>query len=139
MSTAKTLVDTIYAKPFPSHTQVCDFILSLPDRGVISKSDAVMWYAEMGIRQYNGMKKIFESKGDATIIKDVGQMCYDTFEDTRQMQAVYYVYMHIVKDMAHEFAAANPDETRAAIYHIAKHPLDWHWHGIGDDKYGWRH
>ena len=75
MTGPKTLADTIYAMPFPSHEDVCELILALPDKSPwILKSDSVMfmWYAEMGSRQYSGMKRIFESKGDATIIKKVG-------------------------------------------------------------------
>ena len=90
MSGPKTLEDTIYAMPFPSHEEVCDFILKLPEKCPgIEMSDAMGFYAEMGVKQYNGMKKIFETKGDPAITKEVGQMLYDTFQDKRQMYAVY--------------------------------------------------
>ena len=136
-----TLEDTIYAKTFPTHQEVCDFILELPNKNNwISKSDAVMWYSEMGTRQYDGMKAIFESKGDPEIVKKVGQMCYDTFQDKRQMWAVFYTYMHLVADLAREFISVVGDahQVQDAVYNITKYPLEINWHGIGDEEYGWR-
>ena len=138
MSGPKTLTDTIYAMPFLSHKEVCDFILTLPEKCPgIKVGDAMGFYAEMGVKQYNGMKKIFESKGDAAITKKVGQMLYDTFQDKRQMYAVYYTYFHLIADMTQAHSPKN-EQLYDTIYEIAKYPLETNWHGIGDDEYGWR-
>ena len=138
MSGPKTLEDTIYAMPFPSHEQVCDFILKLPEKCPgIEVSDAMGFYAEMGVKQYNGMKKIFETKGDPAITKEVGQMLYDTFQDKRQMYAVYYTYFHLIADMTRAHSPEK-DQLYDTIYEIAKYPLETNWNGIGDDEYGWR-
>ena len=138
MSGPKTLKDTIYAMLFPSHEQVCDFILKLPEKtGVFEVSDAMGFYAEMGVKQYNGMKKIFETKGDPAITKEVGQMLYDTFQDKRQMYAVYYTYFHLIADMIQSHSPEK-DQLYDTIYEIAKYPLETNWNGIGDDEYGWR-
>ena len=138
MSGPKTLEDTIYAMPFPSHEEVCDFILKLPEKCPgIEVSDAMGFYAEMGVKQYNGMKKIFETKGDPAITKEVGQMLYDTFQDKRQMYAVYYTYFHLIADMIRAHSPEK-DQLYDTIYEIIKYPLETNWHGIGDDQYGWR-
>ena len=140
MNGPKTLEDAIYAKTFPTHEEVCDFILELPNKNNwISKSDAVMWYSEMGPRQYDGMKSIFQSKGDPEIIKKVGEMLYNSFRDKRQMWAVFYTYMHLVADLAREFfACVDRSQVQDAVYDITKYPLEINWHGIGDAKHGWR-
>ena len=137
MSGPNTLTETIYAKTFPTHQEVCDFILKLPEKCPgIEKSDAIQFYAEMGVKQYNGMKSIFETKGDAKITRAVGQLLYNTFQDKRQMWAVYYTYFHLI---AHLTKANNPtnDQLIDTIYEIAKIPLETNWDGIGDDEHGW--
>lgn len=48
MQCPMTLEDTIYLKTFPTHQEVCDFILDLPNKNQnISNLDAVMWYSEI--------------------------------------------------------------------------------------------
>ena len=138
MSGPKTLEDTIYAMPFPSHEEVCDFILKLPEKCPgIEVSDAWELYAEMGDEQYNAMKNFFETKGDPAITKEVGQMLYGTFQDKRQMLPVYYTYFHLITNMTREHSPEK-EQLYDTIYKIATYPLKTNWHGIGDDKYGWR-
>ena len=55
----------------------------------------------------------FETKGDPAITKEVGQMLYDTFQDKRQMYAVYYTYFHLIADMIR----AHSPEKRSTVRH----------------------
>ena len=133
-----TLQETIYAMKFPSHEEVNDFILKLPSKNRnISKGDAMRWYAEMGSLQYSGMKQMFESRADADVIKAVGEMCYNTFQDRRQMSAVFYTFLHLVAEMSKD-VKCDIEQRLDAIHDITVNPLKEHWNGIGDDVYGWR-
>ena len=103
------------------------------------RSDVRLWYGLHGLRARAppGMKKIFETKGDPAITKEVGQMLYDTFRDKRQMHAVFYTYFHLIADMIRAHSPEK-DQLYDTIYEIVKIPLETNWNGIGDDEYGWR-
>lgn len=131
-----TLKNKVYAQPFPSHDFVLKFILKLPETNpCIDKIDAMEFYAEMGTQQYNGMKAIFENRGDAKITRQVGQMLYDSFRDKRQMWAVFYTYLHLIAYMTAEIGGKG---NAHVVYDITTNVLNRHWDGIGDEKYGWR-
>ena len=89
-----TATDAVYATPFPSHKELCDFVLyELPKRA--KNIPYVMWYSELGYDNHAQLQRIFDSKCDPKVAKEAGEEI-NNFGGMQAMQAMYYVYCHFI-------------------------------------------
>ena len=131
MATVATAIETLYAEPFPSHAVLCDYILhELPKRnGEITPSDAMEWWAELGVDNHARLHHIFDSKGDHAVVRAVGEEFHSVL-GMQTMQAMFYVYFHFVNKRCVDLGLTF-EQTRELLNTEAK-VLGWKWDGVGE-------
>ena len=130
MATTATATETLYAEPFPSHAELCEYILhELPKRnGAITPSTAMLWWSELGLDNHARLKRVFDSKGDPAVIHAVGEEFHSALGMVT-MQAMGYVYSHFVAKRCIDLGLTS-DQTFELLFTEAK-VLERQWDGVG--------
>ena len=125
----KTAVDTLYATKFPTCDELENFVLyGLPPR-IQATNSHMEWYAELGPNNHANLQRIFESRLDPEVAREVGENINEQ-GGKQAMVANFYVYCHFVGERL-KYMDVTHDQF-AEIHYVHAKMLEKHWNGIGD-------
>lgn len=127
-----TVKEEAYKEPFPSHDALCQYILhELPSRNDqhVSQKRTMEWCAELGIDNHARLKRIFDSRADASVIRQVGEEIHAA-GGMQAMQAMFYVYDHFMGKRGFDLELTK-EQWHDLMYTEAK-VLVRKWDGVGE-------
>ena len=130
MSATDALVDALYAEPFPTHEALEHFVLhelTTPDLPTL------MWNAELGEINHAHLQRIFDSRMDPTVVKEVGEAINER-GGFQAMQANFYIYCHLIGERLkdHVKYLGVPCDIFYDTFHDHAKEIEFLWHEIGE-------
>ena len=117
-----TAVDALYAMPFPTYDELSELILNLPQQR------AYQWVGELGPNNHLLLKRIFDSKLDKNVVREVGGKINER-GGMAAMSANFYMYCHFVGARLKGMGVTE-EQWHELHYAHARH-IEALWDGVG--------
>ena len=101
-------------------------LYDLQDRNPNQKLPTLMWNAELGETNHALLKRIFDSRVDPAVVREVGE----SIGDMQSMVACFYIYCHFVGERLKDMGLTEQQWINLHTEHARK--IEYLWDGIGE-------
>ena len=120
-------IDTLYATPFPTYEALEHFVIhELPTRS--PGLPTLMWSAELDASNHEHLKRIFDSRMDPTVVREVGEAINER-GGMQAMRANFYIYCHLIGVRLKDLGVTRHQWAEIHFEHAKD--IEYLWHEVG--------